>query len=156
MQKPVSSRENGFYVVGMETRTTNALEAAPSTAKVPALWERVRSDPLMESIPKRLAKGKMFGVYYNYEGDENGMYSLLVGYQVPDLRDVPMGLKGVTVEDGRYLVFTAEGEMPGALRQTWTEIWEYFCQPGAPKRALSYDYEIYDSFTKVSVYIALQ
>jgi predicted transcriptional regulator YdeE len=156
MQKPVSSRENGFYVVGMETRTTNALEADPSTAKIPALWERVRSDPLMESIPKRLAKGKTFGVYYNYEGPENGAYSLLVGYQVPDLRDVPMGLKGVTVEDGRYLVFTAEGEMPGALRLTWTEIWEYFRQPGAAKRAFSYDYEIYDSFTKVSVYIALQ
>ncbi|MER3482235.1 MAG: AraC family transcriptional regulator [Meiothermus sp.] len=156
MQKPVSSRENGFYVVGMETRTTNAAEADPATAKIPALWERVRSDPLMEQTPKRMAKGKLFGVYYNYESDENGAYSLLVGYQVNPADELPAGLKGVTVDDGRYLVFTAEGEMPGALTQTWKEIWEYFRQPNAPKRAFSYDYEIYESFTKVSVYIAIR
>ncbi|MBF6596165.1 MAG: effector binding domain-containing protein [Thermaceae bacterium] len=155
MQKPVSSRENGFYVLGMETRTTNALEANPATAKIGALWGQVRHESLMESISKRMAKGKMFGVYYDYESDENGAYSLLVGYQVPDLSDVPSGLKGVVIEDSRYLVFTAEGDMPGALTQTWQYIWDYFKQPGS-KRAFSYDYEVYESYTRVSVYIAIR
>lgn len=155
MQKPVSSRENGFYVVGMETRTTNAFEADPTTAKIPALWGQVRHEPLMESISKRMAKGKMFGVYHDYQSDENGAYSFLVGYQVPALDDVPAGLKSLTVDDGRYLVFTAEGDMPGALTQTWQYIWDYFKQPGS-KRAFSYDYEVYESYTRVSVYIAIR
>jgi len=156
MGQPVLSQEGGFYVLGLEVRTSAALEADLATARIPGLWAQVYHDPRLEGLPRRLAKGKLFGVYHAYQGDENGAYSLLAGYQVPDLREVPAGLKGLAVPGGRYLVFTAEGELPGALRQTWEAIQGYFARPDAPRRAFSYDYEIYEDLTRVSVYIALR
>jgi len=156
MERPVRTSESGFFVAGYEIRTSNAAEANPETARIPALWERIERGELEALIPKRLAKGKPFAVYHNYQSDHRGPYSLLVGYQVIDQDDVPMGLSGLNVPAGRYLMFTAEGPKPGSLEQAWRYISHYFEQPGAPLRAYTFDYEIHDNTQRVSIFVAIK
>lgn len=140
MEKPYRANESGFYVVGLETRTSKTQEDNPQTARIPALWERFRQENLEEQIPRRLAKGHPFCVYFDYENKHAGAYSVVVGYQVPGLEDVPPGLTGLNIPGGKYLVFTTK---PEKVAQTWAEIGDYFAQPGAPARAYTYDYEEY-------------
>lgn len=156
LDKPYPTRESSFYVVGLQARTSNAAESNPQTAKIPALWQKVYSGELEALVPKRIAKSKPFSVYYDYQSDHSGAYSVVVGYQVRGLGEVPEGLTGLSVSGGRYLMFTAEGELSAVVPQTWGYIWEYFKQPGAPKRAYTYDYEVYESSSKVQIFIAVR
>jgi len=156
MERPVRTSESGFFVAGYEIRTSNAAEANPRTAQFPALWEKIERGELEALIPKRLAKSKPFAVYYNYEDDHQGSYSLLVGYQVIGQDDVPMGLSGLKVPAGRYLMFTAEGPEPVSLGQAWGHINHYFKHSGAPPRAYTFDYEILENTQRVSIFVAVK
>lgn len=51
MEEPFPASASGFYVVGLEVRTSKALEDDPQTARVPALWERFGRENLAEQIP---------------------------------------------------------------------------------------------------------
>lgn len=97
MDKPVRTRESGFFVAGYEVRTSLALEQNPLRAKIPALWDKIERGELELLIPKRLAKGKPFVIYYNYENTPEGSFSVLLGYQVMGQEDVPPGLSGLNV-----------------------------------------------------------
>ena len=156
MTKPFPTRESGFFVAGLEVRTSNALEADPKTARIPELWQRFGSADFYAKVPRKLAKEKPFAVYYNYDSDASSMYSVAVGYQVPGLNDVAEGLVGLNVPAGKYLMFTADGNPALAVPAAWQTIWDYFKQPGAPKRAYSFDYEVYESPIRVSIFIAVQ
>ncbi len=156
MDKPIRTSESGFYLVGLEARTTNAAEASPQTAKIPGLWQAFGSLEFYGKVKHKLAKEKPFAVYHNYESDYLGAYSLTVGYQVPGLDDAPADLSGLRVAGGRYLMFTAEGNPALAVPAAWAYIWNYFKQPGAPKRAYSYDYAVYENSLRTSVFIAVQ
>lgn len=156
MGKPVRTSESGFFVAGYEARTSRVAEAHPQTAKIPALCEKIERGELEALIPKRLAKGKPFVVYYNYESDSGGPFSVLLGYQVIGQADVPKGLSGLNVPAGRYLMFTAEGPRPGSVAQAWHEIHTYFEQSGAPQRAYTFDYEVHENSLRVSVFVAIR
>ncbi|MER3480208.1 MAG: hypothetical protein C4327_06895 [Meiothermus sp.] len=138
MEKPYRASQSGFYVAGLEARTSPPLEADPQTAKIPQLWQRFRTQGLESRLPRRLAQGHPFCVYFDYEEGPAGAYSVVLGYQVPGLEDVPPGLTGLNIPGGRYLVFTTHSDN---VAQTWAEIQNYFAQPGSPVRAYTYDYE---------------
>ena len=133
---------NGFTVVGVAARTTNRAEADPAAAKIPALWGRFFME--QDQISGRLDPDVVFGVYTGYESDHTGEYSLIVGAQVSAATNVPQGLVSVAIPRGRYLVFTAEGEMPAALIRTWIEIWDYFSDAPKYERAYTTDFERHD------------
>jgi predicted transcriptional regulator YdeE len=147
---------DGLTVVGVTVRTTNRAEADPGTAKIPALWQRFFV--AQEAIPHRREADVIIGVYTGYESDHTGEYSLIVGSEVSAATDVPDDLVSVAVSPGRYLVFTAEGEMPGALIRTWMEIWEYFSATSKYQRAYTADFERHDRRrpSAVAVYVALR
>jgi predicted transcriptional regulator YdeE len=155
MEEPFSASASGFYVVGLEARTSQTLEADPQTARIPDLWKRLEQGDLAEQIPRRLAKGHPFCVRFDYE-QSTGAYSVVLGYQVPGLEDVSHGLRGLYIPSGRYLVFpTASPE----LAQTWGAIQQYFARPGSPQRAFTYEYEEHFCQSapcdEVRIYIAL-
>ncbi|MCX7600761.1 MAG: GyrI-like domain-containing protein [Meiothermus sp.] len=156
MDKPVRTSESGFFVAGYEVRTSQRAEADPQTAKIPALWEKIERGELELLIPKRLAKGKPFVVYYNHQDPPHGPYSVLLGYQVIGSDDVPPGLSGLNVPAGRYLMFTALGPRPGSVVQAWHFIQSYFEQPGAPRRAYTFDYEVHENSQRVSIFVAIR
>ncbi len=155
MERPVRTSESGFFVAGYEVRTSVSAEDHPQTAQIPVLWQKLEHGELEALIPKRLAKGKPFVVYYNYHQPE-GPFSVLLGYQVIGQDDVPEGLSGLRVPAGRYLMFTALGSKPASLRQAWHYIRNFFAKPGTPKRAYTFDYEVHDSSQRVSVFVAVE
>ncbi|MDX2007693.1 MAG: GyrI-like domain-containing protein [Meiothermus sp.] len=156
MNRPYPTRESGFFVAGLETRTSPELEAYPRTAKVPALWQQFNTAEFYAKVPRKLAKEKPFVVYHSYGPEGSGAYSVTLGYQVPGLNDVAEGLSGLNVPPGRYLMFTAEGNPALAVPATWKGIQDYFKQPNAPRRAYTFDYEVHESTARVSIFIAVQ
>jgi len=96
------------------------------------------------------------GEAYFRRAERGVAYSVVLGYQVPSLEDVPPGLRGLYVPCGKYLVFSTE---PQKLAQAWTDIQNYFTQPGKPQRAFTYDYEEYfcqnAPCDEVRIYVAL-
>lgn len=155
MERPVRTLESGFFVAGYEVRTSLALEHDPQTARIPPLWQKIESGALELLIPKRLAKSKPFVVYFHYES-EQGPFSVLLGYQVRGQDDVPSGLSGLNVPGGRYLMFSVPSARPESVKEAWQQIRAYFQQPGAPKRAFTFDYEVYENTQRVSVFVAIQ
>lgn len=143
-------------VIGIEARTSNAAEANPAAAKIPALWQRfIQTEG---SIPHKTDDHIIFGVYTKYASDYRGEYSLLVSCEVNRLEDVPEGMQAMTLAAGKYLMFVAEGGMPQALVATWGQVWEYFSGEGEHKRAYTTDYERHDmrNGSRVEVYIAVK
>ncbi len=138
-------------VIGFSVRTKNADEAS-GKGKIGPLWGRVMGEKLLDRVPGRVGS-KVYGVYTDYESDHNGLYTLVVGVQSPHTGALPEGATRVTVKKGRYAVFTANGEMPGALIETWGRIWA-----SPVKRAYTTDFELHDPAdpTKVQVQIAVK
>jgi predicted transcriptional regulator YdeE len=143
-------------IIGVETRTSNSVEANPQTAKIPALWQKFFQ--VEEKIPNRKNADTMLGTYTNYESDHNGEYSLIVSSEVSSLDDIPNKMVGIAIPTARYLVFTAEGQMPAALIETWAQIWQYFSANPEYQRAYTTDFELHDknNESRAEVYIAVK
>jgi predicted transcriptional regulator YdeE len=62
-------------------------------------------------------------------------------------------MKRVSVPRGRYALFTATGEMPRALIETWGKVWA-----SPVKRAYTTDFEVHDPAKpgQVDIHIALE
>ena len=148
-------------VIGLEARTTNALEADPSTARIPRLWQRFFSEHVPEQIPNRAGSGAWMAVYTHYESDATGEYSLVLGAEVTSFDEIPDGLTRVAIPASRYLLFSAQGLMPQAVIETWSRIWSHFSQESEYQRAYTADFELYDQRfqsdnPEVDIFIAIK
>jgi len=135
---------------GLQIRTKNADEMNPDTQKIAPLWGKFFAEimPTLGSNPPPL-----YGVYSNYESDAFGEFDVLVGAELLEESDE---FKSVTVEAGNYLVFTAKGELPQAIIETWDQVWVYFEDPSIEvKRAFKTDFELYTSQTEAKIYIGV-
>ena len=154
--KPNVVTKDEKKIIGIEARTSNSAETNSQTAKIPTLWQKFFQ--LEEKIPNRKNADVILGTYTNYESDYNGEYSLIVSLEVGSLDDIPDEMVGAAIPATRYLVFTAEGQMPAALIKTWTQIWQYFSANPEFQRAFTTDFELHDKNdeSKVEVYIAVK
>jgi predicted transcriptional regulator YdeE len=153
---PIAVATGAFLVVGLQTRTTNRIEAVPETAKISPLWRKFYADGISELIPHRVADApEIVAVYYDYESDHRGKYSLIVGHKVSSLDQAPTGMGGVLVRGGRYLRFPVEGPMPTALVEAWQAIWRFFDLSHEYERAYATDFEIHRP-NEVEVYVGVK
>jgi predicted transcriptional regulator YdeE len=143
----------GTVVVGLEAHTSNALEANPAQASIPALWERFFHERLSDRVP---GAGAPFGVYTDYESDHTGSYRIIAGVALRPDESVPHGLRRIAIPAGTYLVFHANGDMPQALIDTWMAIWQYFQAHPEYQRAYTVDFERYVAPSRVDVHIAVR
>ncbi len=136
-------------IYGVQARTKNADELSPETHKIAPLWGKffVEVLPTLETVPP------LYGVYHSYESDVNGEYDLLVGVEgLSNNAD----LVPVHIKEGRYLVFTAKGELPQAIKDAWQKVWAYFDDPSIDeRRAYDTDFEVYASPTEAEIYIGV-
>ena len=110
-------------IYGILTRTTNANEMNPETAKIGKTWQEFDNKVTVDS-----QKGeRVYGVYFNYESDANGEFDVLAGYEKSN-----KNLDEITIQKGRYLVFHKilketdnDARIQGVI-ETWGKIWEYF------------------------------
>ena len=140
-------------IFGISVRTTNANEMNPETARIGKIWQKFDSE-----VSVNYQSGeRVYGVYYNYESDANGEFTVLAGTE-----KLSNSLEKVTIPKGKYLVF--EGKAPTsddkgrvqAVIDTWGRIWSYFESGGSEhKRAYKTDFEHYKNQTEISIYISI-
>lgn len=154
--KPVLITDTPRKIIGIEVRTSNADEADSQTARIPALWQKYFQ--IAASIPHKKNEREILGVYTDYESNHTGKYTLMVSSEVEIAESVPGDLIAREIPSAKYLVFIAEGEMPGALIKTWMQIWQYFSDTDEFRRAYTADFEVHnlDESSKVEIYIAIE
>jgi predicted transcriptional regulator YdeE len=142
---------SGKTLIGISTRTNNALEMGPN-GKIPTLWQSFD-----ESIPVDYKNGeRVYGVYYNYESDHNGMFTVLAGF---DGQSYPLnvGIERITIPKCNYLVFSEKGEMPKIAIDAWKKVWEYFSSVQCEhQRLFTVDFEFYPNGNEIEVHIAVK
>jgi len=154
LMQPVVVTTDAFPVVGVRTRTTHRIEAVTQTARIPVLWRRFFVDDVSAKIPERLPVSDVIAVYTDYENDDHGPYSLLIGHKVGTLDRTPKGMAGVLVPAGRYLCFTANGPLPETSVAAWQEIRQFFALSHEYERAYTVDYEVHRPDT-IEIYVAV-
>ena len=139
-----------FYVSGITTTTNNANESDENSAKIPTLWQSYVDDNIEGKTFNKAKSMAMYGVYTNYESNEQGEYDYTIGIEVTKPKNA------ITIPKQRYLVFTKQGELPEVVIETWQEIWDYFASPTCEhERVFTYDFEKYAKEDEIEIYIAI-
>ncbi|AWF81816.1 hypothetical protein BTJ40_13820 [Microbulbifer sp. A4B17] len=139
-------------LVGFYTRTKNADEADPQKAKIAPIWNKFGA----EAAPKLRGNPKVFGVYSNYESDHTGLFDV---YACSDMLSMDMSeeFKEIQIQPGKYLIFSAKGDMPQVVIDLWSEVWGYFTAEDCPhKRAFTTDFEQYVDGNEVQIAIGIK
>ncbi len=124
------------YLIGVHTRTSN--ENHQAAKDIPALWQRFMGEDIASQLPQKIGQD-IICAYTEYEGDHSQPYTAVVGYKVPNLDNIPKGLKGITIEGGQYEKFLAKGNLKGeALWEIWNTIWTKDID-----RSYQVDFEVY-------------
>jgi len=132
-----------FQIIGIATRTTNSEEMG-SHGKIPRLWEKFYKDQIVSKIPNKIDHD-IVAIYYNYESDASGAYSVLIGQKVHANTEAPIGMVALNVPLGTYSKHNSLiGKMPMIVVDTWKKIWE-LTEKGVLQRKYTFDFELYDS-----------
>ncbi len=139
-------------VEGLCVRTTNADEMSPETSRIGNLWQNFYE----KIIPNLAGDAIVYGVYYDYESDADGEFSVLAGADKLE-KSLEENIKEVSIKNGSYMVFEAKGDMPQVVIDTWLKIWDYFSAENAQhRRAYTTDFELYKSQDEIEIYIAIK
>lgn len=145
----------GKTLYGIKITTDNASEMNPQTAKIGTAWQQFD-----QAVDVDYQAGeRVYGVYFNYESDENGRFDVLAGIE----RATGSTIDSVTIQPGRYLVFSGHTEVADdgsrikTVIELWGQIWEYFSDSQAEhQRAFKTDFEFYKDPTIIDIYISIQ
>lgn len=123
---------------GLKIQTKNSIEMS-GHGKIAKLWEEFHKKGLNGMAIKDHLH--IYGVYYEYESDEKGSYSVLAG--IGPLTTHMPDFTGLAIRKGLYLKFSFKGPLPQIVIDGWQKVWHYFAQPEAPSRTFETDYEQY-------------
>ena len=146
---------NGFNIIGISVRTTNK-DGRPAT-DLGNLWKRFYEEGLSGKIPNR-SGNDIYSIYTEYESNYTGAYTAILGMKVTSLETIPAGMTGKAFPAGNFLQLIAKGPMPGAIMNTWKEIWK---KDNELHRKYTYDLEVYGDRSKlvenaeVDIYISV-
>lgn len=140
-------------------RTSFALETSQEGARIPGLWQGFFSQGAGSQVPGR-KNDFVYGVYYDYESDYKGAYSLLAGVEVAEGASTAEGCVAITVPTAEYLVFSGQGEMPHVVIATWQRAYACFEKASDMRRAHTVDFERYDfsnpNSARVDIHISVR
>jgi len=140
---PKVMQQDGFTVVGISARTTNAREMT-ADGVIGKMWGRFMSEGLAEKIPNK-ADRNLVAVYTDYAGNHDGEYTFLVGARVTSDTQVPQGMVAKKVPAGKYAMFTTEkGPAPKVVPELWMRINSLPRSEVGGDRLYRADFELYD------------
>ncbi len=142
MDYEIVRREN-FVLCGITARVSNS-----EPAKIGELWNRFYAEPFLEQL--EVEDGAVYSAYFDYESDHSGLYSVLLGFRVPETRIAPAGLRVLTIQLGSYALLRREGPMPASVVETWKEVWN-----SDLKRAYVTDFDRYAAADTVEVNVGI-
>ena len=125
-----------FKIIGISIRTKNKNNQAQSD--INELWNKWFSENVDSRIPNKVSKD-IINMYTDYESDENGEYTCILGYQVTNLDSIPMGLIGREIPELKYKEFIPKGKLPDCVVDTWKTIWNLKFD-----RSYQADFDVYD------------
>lgn len=132
-------------LLGITTRTSNAAEMNPATAKIGAIMQQYMQNDMAQTIPHRKKPGTTFCVYTDYESDFTGVYTYFIGEEVTTFDNLSEGLEMHTIAPQIYTKFTTEqGHIPGVVIEAWQKIWQMPTEQLGGKRSYRSDFEMYD------------
>ncbi len=114
-------QRDAIHIVGLELRTHN--EEAQRT--IPPHWERFAREGVLARIPGKRS-GAVWAVYTHFEHaglNNQGLYSLVLGAEVPADAEVPAGLVRAVLPACERAVFEAEPGRPESVVGAWREAW---------------------------------
>ena len=157
----VVEKIEGFTVIGISARTSNARETTPEGV-IGKQWGRLFQESLLAKIPNKTDSG-IIAVYTDYASDKNGEYTFVLGAKVKSETAAPAGMVSVKIPEGKYALFTSEkGPAAKVVPQIWQRI------NGLPKsapggdRVYKADFEVYDQRAldpqnaQVDVYVGIK
>ncbi len=99
---------------------------------------------------------KSVGLYTNYESDFTGAFDVIACSDTLSAQLLSESVK-TNVSSGKYVTFSATGEMPQIVIDLWNEVWNYFASEHCPhERAYTTDFEYYKSANSVEISIAVR
>jgi len=125
-----------FKIIGIAVQTTN--ENGQSGTDIPLLWNTFMTKGIIEGIPGKV-DNTVYCMYTNYEKDHTKPYTTILGCQVKSLDNIPRGMTGKIVEEGKYMKRKAKGNL--LLRivfNEWIKIWALPIE-----RCYTADFEVY-------------
>lgn len=126
-----------FKIIGISTRTTN--QNNQSAEDLDKLWSQFYAENIFDKIPNKVSND-IITIYTDYVSDYTDAYTTIIGVQVYTLENIPDGLIGREFEAENFQQFTAKGEMPNAVVNTWMDIWK---RDNELNRKYTYDLEVY-------------
>lgn len=133
-------------IAGIKTITDNQ----EGTSLIPQLWGQFFNDNIIESIENKTPSTSMYAIYTEYESDENGKYTFLLGAEVQEIKTTETINGFATIRAGKYAVFTALNK--DKVIDVWQYVWKRTLD-----RNYKTDFEIYDmTEEKVKVYVGLK
>jgi predicted transcriptional regulator YdeE len=158
---PRAVEQEGFIVVGIAVRTSNA-EQTTAARPIGKQWERLFREGVLAAIPNK-ADGNIVAVYSEYASDKDGEYTYLLGARVRKVQSVPAGMTVKNVPAGRYAVFTSDrGPVEKVVVEMWRRVWETPKNALGGDRTYKADFEVYDQRAQnpadavVDLYVAVR
>ena len=140
---PKIVKQEGFTVIGISARTSNAKEMTPQGAIGP-MWGRLFQEGVLDKIPNK-SDSKIVAVYTDYASDHNGEYTYVLGARVTSEATVPTGMVANKIPAGKYAVFTSEkGPAQQVVPALWMKINSLPHGSVGTDRLYRADFEIYD------------
>ncbi|AWX44031.1 hypothetical protein HME9304_01031 [Flagellimonas maritima] len=131
-----TTKTNELTIVGIAIRTSN--EKGKAQHDIPMLWRKFSEENIPNRVPNKL-NDTIYAVYTDYEGDHTKPYTLVIGYNVASLNNIPEDMTVKIIPPANYKKFIAKGNLTkDAVINTWTEIWNTDL-----KRTYTADMEIY-------------
>lgn len=133
--------EKGFSVIGIVTRTTN--ETAIGDGTIKNLWQEFFNESILSKIPNKVDNA-IVAVYYDFESDKSGEYTLLIGAKVSSIEEIPAGMTAHYIPEQKRIIFLSEpGPINNIVFDLWMKIWTLEDQ-NKLDRQYNTDYELYD------------
>jgi CubicO group peptidase (beta-lactamase class C family)/predicted transcriptional regulator YdeE len=135
--------QDGFTMIGITARTTNAREMTADAA-IGKQWMRFFQEGVFGKIPNK-ADASIIAVYSDYASDHNGEYTYVLGARVTSDAEVPDGMVAKKIPGGKFAMFTSDkGPAPQVVPATWMKINSLPQNAVGGDRLYRADYEIYD------------
>jgi predicted transcriptional regulator YdeE len=147
-------KKPAFTIIGIGVKTSNNHDRGPSD--ISKLWERFITENIADKIPNKVSND-VVALYCDYEGDFTQPYTLVIGCPVNSTIRIPEGMVFKNVPESTYAVYSAFGEFPKCIIETWVKVWK-----SNLARTYTGDFELYgEKFLKgdpkeVEVLIAIE
>lgn len=113
-----------FRLAGIAVRTKNSDELA-GRGKIAELWQRFFAEQVASQIPGQKRPGEIMAAYTEFESDEHGFYTILIGADIESTASVPDTLTCVDIPPSLYgIVSTERGRLSEVGLAAWMKIWK--------------------------------